>query len=242
MERSEARGLVTRGESSIPDVVFWRLDGSDDTSAPLVLCLHGMWMDEDSFAILLQSLFELPYRFLIPRGPLRVANRGVGDHASSWYRYDGDQDRFRQELLRTESLLLELLRRVEAERALAPRARVMLGFSQGGYCGSFAAVRNPDVFKGMIVSGARVKTEILEAEMRAAGPTGFRALLCHGERDPSVPPEAATGSRDALVAAGVDVELRTFDSGHAIGKRQVAVIGEWLQHRLDRSAELPPAR
>jgi predicted esterase len=81
----------------------------------------------------------------------------------------------------------------------------------------------------MIVSGARVKTEILGDEMRAAAAAGFRVLLCHGERDPAVPREAAAGSRDALAAAGVDVELRTFDAGHSIGRQQVDAAGAWLR-------------
>jgi predicted esterase len=229
MDAREAQSPVTRGELVGPPAVAWRLDGSSDPQAPIVLCLHGMWMDEDFFAVLLQRLFDLPYRFLIPRAPIPVAPRGLGKHASSWYDYDGDQDRFRAELLRTEALLLGVLARVERERGLVPRARAMLGFSQGGYCGSFLAIRNPDVFRGMIVSGARVKTEILGAGMRAAAAAGFRVLLCHGERDPAVPREAATGSRDALAAAGVDVELRSFDAGHSLGKRQVAACGEWLR-------------
>jgi phospholipase/carboxylesterase len=220
--------LTDRGEYAGPPAVRWRLDGSDDPAAPLVLCLHGMWMDEDFFAILLQRLFELPYRFLLPRAPISVVNRGVGENAASWYDYDGDQDRFRTELFRTESLLLDVMGRVEAERALKPSRRVLLGFSQGGYCGAYLALRHPELFGGLIVSGARVKTEFLADEMREAAATGFRVLLCHGERDPSVPREAAAGSRDALAAAGVGVELRTFAAGHSIGKRQIESIGEWL--------------
>ena len=220
--------MTVRGEIAGPPAVRWRLDGSDDPSAPLVVCLHGMWMDEDFFGILLQRLFDLPYRFLLPRGPIPVTDRGVGRHAASWYDYDGNQDRFRAELLRTEALVLDVTRRVEDERELTPRARVLLGFSQGGYCGAFVALRNPGFFRALVVSGARVKAEFLDADLAAAAATGFRVLLCHGERDPSVPPRAATRSRDALAAAGLDVELRTFPTGHSIGRRQVESIREWL--------------
>ena len=233
METGESRIPTVRGETTIPPAVAWRLDGAPgDSAAPLVLCLHGMWMDEDFFAILLQALFDLPFRFLVPRAPFPVESRGVGRNAASWYRYDGDQEQFRSELVRTESLLLELVKRVEAEQGLAPRARVVLGFSQGGYCGSFTAVRNPDLFQGTIVSGGRVKTEVLSEEMRVAASRGFRVLLCHGRRDLAVPWEAALRSRDGLAAAGVPVDLEGFESGHSLGKRQIATIAEWLQHRL----------
>lgn len=221
-----------RGEHPVHWSVPWRLDGpTDDPTAPLVLCLHGMGMDEDSFALLLQRLFELPFRFLTPRGPHPVEVRGEQRIGASWYSYDGDQDRFRGELARTEAFLLSLLAAVEAERGLAPRIRVLLGFSQGGYCGSYIALRHPDRFSGTIVSGARVKTEFLEDELPRAAAAGFAALLCHGERDTSVSPESAERSRDALAGAGIDVELATFDAGHSVGRAQVAAFARWLEER-----------
>ena len=230
MTEARDRERTLRGEYSVTLRSAWRLDGpAADPAAPLVLALHGMGMDEDSYALLLQKLFVLPFRFLIPRGPVPLEVRREHRIGASWYVYDGDQERFRRELDRTEKLLLELLRRIEAEHGLRPRRRILLGFSQGGYCGGFVALRNLDLFDGLVVSGARVKTEILDAEMRAAAARGFRVLLCHGLRDASVLPEAAEASRDALAASGVAVELRTFDAGHALGRAQVAAIGDWLQ-------------
>jgi phospholipase/carboxylesterase len=187
-----------------------------------------MGMDEDSFALLLQKLFRLPFRFLTPRGPYPVEVRGEGRIGASWYAYDGDQERFRRELERAEAILLDLLREVEGERRLAPRARIVFGFSQGGYLGGYLAVRRPELFGAMIISGARVKTEFLEKEMPVAAERGFRALLCHGERDASVAPEAATRSRDALAGAGIAVDLETLDAGHSLGRAQIDVISAWL--------------
>jgi len=217
---------IRRGQSSAG--LHWRLDGAGDSAAPLVLCLHGYGMDEDFFASLLQKLFALPYRFLIPRAPHPV-DVGLGSaNGGSWYDYDGNQDRFRAELQRVEGEIVALLRDVEASAALTPPRRYVLGFSQGGYCGSWLALRHPETFAGLIVSGARVKTEFLPEEMLAAAANGFGALLCHGEKDRSVTLDAALRSRDALAAAGVDVVLRTFDVGHSLGRGQVAAMAEWL--------------
>ena len=128
-----------------------------------------------------------------------MVNRGVGENAASWYDYDGDQDRFRTELFRTESLLLDVMGRVEAERALKPSRRVLLGFSQGGYCGAYLALRHPELFGGLIVSGARVKTEFLADEMREAAATGRGIPPSPGRPLPVVgtpwpPPEWASSS------------------------------------------------
>lgn len=219
---------VLRGRQAGAPGLHWRLDGAGGPTDPLLLALHGYGMDEDFFAVLLQKLFPQPVHVLLPRGPkpgdmgLRVA------HGASWYDYDGDQTRFRRELERVEHELLAFLAEVEAEQGLAPRARYLLGFSQGGYCGAWLAVRHPERFAGMIISGARVKTEFLEDAMPAAAARGFRALLCHGERDHSVTLEAAMRSRDGLAAGGIPAELRVFDAGHSLGRKQLAVIAEWL--------------
>jgi predicted esterase len=226
------RRVTRRGEHEFAVRVPWRLDGPEgDPEAPLLLCLHGMGMDEDGFALLLQGLLELPVRLLVPRGPYPVEVRREGRIGASWYAYDGDQERFRGELARAEAIVLGLLSSAESAAGLRPRARWLLGFSQGGYLGAYVALRHPELFSGMIISGARVKTEFLEAEMPQAAAAGFAALLLHGQRDASVSPEAALRGRDALHAAGVDVELATVDAGHSLGRVQVARIREWLAGR-----------
>ena len=220
--------------------VHWRIDGAatvDDATAPLVVCLHGWGMNEDWFARLLSRLFKLPAHFLIPRATLVAKDPSAetteaappSDEArASWYEYDGDQTRFRAELARTESLFLSVIRDVEARFRWRPRERYLMGFSQGGYCGSVFALRHPELFNGLIVSGARVKTEILEEDVTRAGAAGMRALLLHGRRDSSVPMEAAERSRAALEAGGVDVSLQSFDAGHSLGREQLRSVVEWF--------------
>jgi len=230
---------VIRGRQEAEPGLHWRANGeADDPSAPLVLAMHGWGMNEDFFARLIGGLFRRPLRFLLPRAPLPApaaaaepetrSDRGGDPDGGSWYAYDGDQERFRLELERVERELLGLLRDVESAQGWTPRQRFLVGFSQGGYCGSWVALRHPELFAGMAIVGARVKTEFLAAELPVAAARGFRALLCHGEQDTSVLPEAAERSRAGLAAAGVDVELRWFAAGHSLGRAQVAAIGEWL--------------
>jgi predicted esterase len=222
-----------RGTHEITLSVPWRLDGPDgDPGLPLVVCLHGQGMDEDRFALLLRGLGESGLRLLLPRAPYPLEVRRERRVGASWYAYDGDPERFRAELLRTEARLLDLLHDVEAQEGLRPRTRALLGFSQGGYLAGFVALRHPDRFRAMVVMGARVKAELLEAELPGAAAAGFGALLLHGRRDAAVAPEAAERSRDALVRAGVDVELRTFDRTHVIGREMVADAAVWLAARL----------
>lgn len=225
----DARLAPARGSTLVTIPLHWRLDGAaTDPEAPLVVALHGQGMDEDQFALLLQKLLRLPYHFLLPRAPWPFDVRAERRTGWSWYAYDGDQERFRSELARTEALLLQVVHAAEAAHQLRPRRRVLLGFSQGGYCGAVIALRHPELFHGLVVSGARVKTEILAGEMQAAAARGFPVLLCHGLRDVHVLHESAEACRDALAAAGLDVQLATFDAGHSIGRAQVDAIAAWL--------------
>jgi len=214
----------------------WRLDGHGAADAPLVLALHGQGMTPSLFATLLLPLFSLPIHVLTPRAPRTHSVHGAQHTGPSWYAYDGNQERFRAELERTEKLLVGFVTEAETQLRLRPRARALLGFSQGGYCGAYVALRRSDLFDAMVISGARVKVEILADEIRRAGASGFAALLCHGERDASVDPQAARTSYTTLEAAGVDVQLRRFDAGHSLGSRQVTAIRDWLQGHW----QLPP--
>lgn len=214
------RGLVPG-----PPPVHWRLDAPSAAPAdlPLLLALHGWGQDEDVFARLLRPLDVPPLRILLPRAP----GQG-GEGGASWYDYDGDQPRFRAALERCESTLLATLDAVERDAALRPRRRWLLGFSQGGYCGAWLALRHPERFAGMVIVGARVKTEWLAEDAARAAGMGFRALLCHGVRDTAVPVDAAERSRDALASAGLRVELHHFDGGHSLGRRPLRHVADWL--------------
>jgi predicted esterase len=222
-----------RGTFPVSFDLPWRLDGAAQApDAPLVLALHGQGMDEDAFAVLLRRLFDLPLRFLVPRAPWPLEQHREHRIGASWYPYDGDQDRFRRELGRTEAMLLGLLHAVESEVGLRPCRRAVLGFSQGGYCGAMVALRHPELFSRLVVSGARVKTEALVDELPRAAAGDFRVLLCHGLRDATVLPEAAERGRKALAGAGIAVDLLTFDAGHTLGRSQVQAIRGWLDEHL----------
>jgi phospholipase/carboxylesterase len=224
-----------RGTLVVEMPLHWRLDAGRalPADAPLVVALHGQGMDEDRFALLLQALLDLPCRLLVPRAPWPVDVRRESRIGWSWYPYDGDAARFHQELARTEAWLLRTLQAAETAAGLAPGRRFLVGFSQGGYCGAVIALRHTQQFAGLVVAGARVKTEILADALPLAARRGFEVLLVHGMRDAHVLPEAAEQSRDALVAAGVPVTLQLFDAGHALGREPVAAIASWLAPRLE---------
>jgi predicted esterase len=70
---------------------------------------------------------------------------------------------------------------------------------------------------------------MLADELQGVAARRCRVLLLHGLRDVHVLPEAAQRSRDALAAAGLQVELHEFDAGHALGREQIEVVADWLR-------------
>lgn len=206
-------------------------NGSIDPTLPVVLCLHGWGMDGDWFARLTQGLFEVPALFVYPTAPKQV-QKDDGSTGFSWYDYDGDSTSFVRELAALEVRLLEFLKQFESRHSLEPASRALVGFSQGGYGGSYVALRNPTVFRALAISGARIKDEALGPELEGAAQAGFRVLACHGNRDPHVSKERAKASIDALAAAGVETRWEEFDAGHSLGRSQIRLMRDWLRDSL----------
>ena len=227
-----------------PPAVRKALDATDDSdlrdadnpaeglrTLPLVLCLHGWGMDGDWFARLTQELFTLPAIFVFPTAPKEV-RKDDGSVGWSWYDYDGSSVSFVAELARLESALLGFVHGFEATHGLRPVKRVLVGFSQGGYGGSYIALRNPDVFQALAISGARIKNEALLGNLEAAAALGMQVLACHGSRDPHVSRDRARASVEALARAGIDARWEEFDAGHSLGRAQIKSIRAWLRELL----------
>ncbi|MEZ4648018.1 MAG: alpha/beta hydrolase-fold protein [Candidatus Eisenbacteria bacterium] len=224
-------GLTYRLE---PPALRSTLESGDriaERTMPLVLCLHGWGMDGDWFARLTQGLFDVPALFVYPTAPKPVT-KDDGSAGWSWYDYDGDSASFVRELAALEVRLLEFLKQLESRYELEPTSRALVGFSQGGYGGSYIALRNPTVFRALAISGARIKDEALGPDLADAARSGFRVLACHGNRDPHVSKERARASIDALGAAGIDTRWEEFDAGHSLGRSQIRLIRDWLAESL----------
>ena len=84
----------------------------------------------------------------------------------------------------------------------------------------------------LAVMGARVKDEVLTRELPRA--KHLSVLLTHGRKDRAVPIAMAERSRDALRAAGIDVEFRSYDSGHHVTAEQLRDLRAWLKKLLSR--------
>jgi predicted esterase len=199
---------------------------------PFLLALHGRGESGDLLAAKLGFDDSVPYARLYPSGPIPVACRAGEEHrgARSWYRFDGDQDAFLRALAEGEALLKELVPFAASRHGLDPLRVVLLGYSQGGYLASFAALRNRRRFRGLVAVSCRVKHEALAAELADAA--GYPVLGIHGEHDPVVKPGPQREAFAVLASHGLDAELHLVPGRHRLVVSAVPLIDGFVRRVL----------
>jgi len=188
-----------------------------------VIALHGWGMRARSFERWMQPGIEASaHSWWFPRGilPLEVRSRKIG---FAWYVFDGDQDALRESMDQAVSYLADLAGL--ARRSLAPSSITLLGFSQGAYLGSYAALSRPDLFDALVCSCGRPKAEFVD-DLAAA--RGVRVLVQVGDRDAAVKPELIAKGTDPLRAAGLDVSVQHFDADHRITAEMALAAAEFV--------------
>lgn len=141
----------------------------DDQQLPLIIALHGMGGDKDSFAALsglVQTGEAFGFITAFPNGYLNQWNDGSqGDH------YEDDL-----------ALLLELIEVVDAEHPVDRDRVYIAGFSNGGTMAFRAACETNGVFAG-IASVAGAMRTLQDCE----GAEPLSVLIMHGTGDRVVP-------------------------------------------------------
>ncbi|MHC4408949.1 MAG: alpha/beta hydrolase [Planctomycetota bacterium] len=178
---------------------------------PLVIALHGWGMRARAFERWMQPGIEArDLSWWFPRGilPLEVRSRKIG---FAWYVFDGDQEELRAGMNVARSYLVDLV--AQARARLDPSSITLLGFSQGAYLGSYAALSRPDLFDAFVCCCGRPKAEFID-DLAAARET--RILIQVGDRDRAVTPELIAKGIDPLREAGLDVTVQHFDADHRV--------------------------
>lgn len=191
---------------------------------PLVIALHGWGMRARSFERWLQPGIDAAgHSWWIPRGilPLEVRSRKIG---FAWYVFDGDQDALRASMDVARSYLVELA--AQARAHLRPSSVTLLGFSQGGYLGSYVALSRPDLFDALVCCCGRPKAEFV-ADL--GGARGTRVLVQVGDQDEAVSPELIAKGTDPLRDAGLDVTVQHFDAGHRVTPEMAEAAAEFVR-------------
>ncbi len=153
-------------------------------------------------------------RVVFPTAPNAWRGGGAG---RAWFepprsRMHEDEGRTIREVASARAQIGEMLDALESRGV--PSGQVVLGgFSQGAMMSLDFALHDDRALAGVaVLSGAPLPTWAPRYARRAGG----HVFLSHGQRDDVLPFADAETMRDALRAAGANVEWVPFDDGHTL--------------------------
>jgi len=217
-----------------------------DREYPLLVILHGHGANPENYAGLFERV-DTPLEAIVaaPYGPYPIFH-GQG-RGYSWYpepdfyreyltrggRAGEDRTRRRKEIESLEQEVSDsyVLTAIEALKARYPvdeEQVFVMGHSEGGVLAYGLAIRNPDVVRGLVVVGARLRETDAVAEALAAAAGRLQVLICHSREDRAVDFAVAKEAHETLEAAGVRSKLVAYAGGHGLTADLVATIARWI--------------
>lgn len=227
------RTRTTEGEDA---VIVAPADGDADAA---VIWMHGLGADGYDFVPLVPEL-ALPaaarIRFVFPHAEVRPVTINSGYSMRAWY----DIRSLTPEGRDDEAGLTDTRARIEGyiarERVAGIDSRRILlaGFSQGGAVALHVGLRHDEPLGGILALSCYLPLRDRLAAEAISANRDTPILMCHGSDDVVVLPAFGEVSRDALLAAGHEVEWRLYSMGHNLSRPQIGDISAWIQQRLAR--------
>jgi phospholipase/carboxylesterase len=200
---------------------------------PVVVLLHGRGSDEKDLLGLSRHL-PATWTVIAPRAPFPAEPWGYGP-GWAWYQFLGgnrpEPDGFAESLRAVSSLLRSL-----PDALGFDAARLVLGgFSQGGTVSLALALATtaghlgddaPRIARAVNLSGFLADHPLVRAAPETV--SGVRMFWGHGTADPAIPFGLAVEGREALRAAGADLETHDYPAGHWIEPKELRDLAAWV--------------
>jgi phospholipase/carboxylesterase len=224
MESSPTPQLVQTGPEWYETGLAYRYQMPETPGPyPTAVLLHGRLGDEDVMWIFRKAI---PRHWFVaaPRAPLAEARGGFSWHVQPPGEWPG-LSAFDPAV---ESLT-RFLRALPRLYNVDPDRLYLMGFSQGAAVACALALRRPELVRGvagLVGFAPNVPTE--EVAGRLAGLPVFMAI---GREDETVPYEVARQAADLWRAAGADLELHEYPTGHKMTADGIADLRRWFAAR-----------
>jgi phospholipase/carboxylesterase len=195
---------------------------------PLVVGLHGRGATCEDFARIWSVLDNPQFIFLSLESPYAYAP-GVETHkpAFTW----GLPTRDKALWALADPLVSDNLKR--AVETVSKQHRIagvyILGHSQGAAFAYLAALRYPELFKGVMAFAGVFPSEQISAEENAKARGKVRVFMAHGTRDQAVPLAEELKCKEILVRLGYAVTFFQFDGDHGISIDALKRAVEWME-------------
>jgi len=198
-----------------------------------VIWMHGLGDDGKGWSEVVPALNlpqSLAVRFIFPHAPVIAVTINNGMRMRAWYdiRQANLSERADLEGVLTSQAHVDALIAREVSRGIAARRVILAGFSQGGAIALYAGVRYAERLGGVIgLSTYLVGFDRVAAEALAAN-RDVPIFMAHGTLDGVVQLAWAERSRDALRAAGWDVEWHTYPIEHSAVIDEIVAAGKFI--------------
>jgi phospholipase/carboxylesterase len=224
------------------------LNMKEDRAYPLVMILHGHGANPENYVGIFERFANsLDAIVCAPYGPYPVAlERG---HGYSWYpppwffqellrtdSSDGDRTRRRQEIELQEQevsrdFVLSAIDHVSNEFSVDPDRVFLMGHSEGGVLAYGLALEHPDLFRGLIVVGSRLRASDSTPEILNGAEGRIEVMICHSREDAAISFDRAAAASKTLKDAGIRNEVFPYEGGHGLTVELVQTIGRWITVR-----------
>lgn len=226
--------MRTRATENEHEVIVEPAAGAADAT---VIWLHGLGADGHDFVPIIPEL-QLPesarVRFVFPHAEVRPVTINGGYQMRAWYDIReltpagrDDEAGFAAARARIEACLAR-----ERKAGIAAGRTVLAGFSQGGAVALHAGLRHEHTLAGILALSTYLP---LRAQLQTQLAPANRAtpiLMCHGSQDEVVQLQFGSLSRDAMQAAGLQIEWRSYPMGHSVCPAEISDISAWLRRQL----------
>jgi phospholipase/carboxylesterase len=202
-----------------------------------VIILHGLGADGHDFVPFVRELEALgapPARYIFPHAPTMPVTINGGHVMRAWYDIVANDLTRREDEkgVRASQKMVEALIADQVARGVDAARIVLAGFSQGGAITLQTGLRQKTPLAGLVALSSYLPLAATLAAEAAAESRGVPIFMAHGTSDPVIPHARAVASRDALVAAGYDVEWHEYPMPHSVSEAEIRDIARFLERVL----------
>lgn len=219
--------VLNSGKTSFKLEVPYRLYQTGQAAdKPMILYLHGYGQDLESFVTATKPLHKLEAYHLYIQAPYPEYTmiRKGRKWGYSWYLYDGDPDNFIRSLERTAEFIQGIVDQLA--NLITINKLVIFGYSMGGYVGGYFGLTRWKHTNAMILTGCRIKTEVVAGEWNNR--RHIKILALHGKNDDNVLADRQEQEIAFLKERGLQADIKLLNGGHSLNQDYLDESLKWL--------------
>ncbi len=234
----ERRGGVTGKDHVMASGIFLRYRvitpvGYDGvTPYPVVLALHGLGGNLESFSVVTHALKEAGAIVVVPNAPYAIAAADDVIGYSWWIGAPNQEEEkaprtLVQSMAASRHHVEKVMEEVIGSYAIDPKRTYVMGFSQGAFMAYSAGLSGKNIFSGVLVAGGWLPPIITDRSLEAS--KKVKCFVAHGADDKPVPFEKAQEALTRLTEAGLNVSFRKYKAGHELNEKMLKDMADWIR-------------